>query len=79
MRRQFESLAGNSKKKVKELFDDIMLKPWGLQGTGSPEVLKHQGKYGGMISRHINKGDRLVYEYIGNNTVRIHSCVGHYE
>jgi len=64
-------------KKIYELINDI--KEHGLLGgRGKPEMLKYF-KYPPRFSRHITKGDRLVYSPQGKNDVLIISCKGHYD
>ena len=66
----------HTSKKISEIFEDILIKPWDTKGSGKPEMLR--GNLSGLYSRRINHEDRLVYEVIDHNTINIHSCVGHY-
>ena len=61
-------------KKIKALIEDIRRN--GLSnGTGHPEPLKYRKGW----SRHIDHGNRLVYDIDDNGNVHILSCKGHYE
>ena len=64
-------------KKIYDLISDI--KSHGLLGgRGKPEQLKHY-KNPVRFSRHINKGDRLVYCLQDEKDLLIISCKGHYD
>lgn len=60
-------------KKIKTLLEELTEHPY--NGTGKPEVLKHE--YSGYWSRRINKEHRLVYR-VAETTVYINSAFGHY-
>ncbi len=61
-------------KKIKALIEDIRRN--GLSnGTGHPEPLKYRKGW----SRHIDHGNRLVYDIDDKGNVHILSCKGHYE
>lgn len=62
-------------KKINELIKDI--KRNGYEGIGKPEPLKHD--LAGWWSRKIDEKNRLVYRLIGNDTVEIMQCKGHYK
>jgi len=64
-------------KKIYELISDIQ-KLGMLGGKGKPEQLRHY-KNPPRFSRHITKGDRLVYSPQDNNDLLIISCKGHYD
>ncbi len=68
--------SGNKKiqHKIAALISSIEETPF--TGIGSPEALKY--KLAGLWSRRINQEHRLIYE-ISNNTVFIHSLLGHYD
>ncbi len=72
---QFQNLS--QAKKIREIFDDILLKPWATEGVGKPEVLR-TGEYRGCISRRLDHGNRLVYRVEGENKIKIIHCDGHY-
>ena len=60
-------------KKINDLIKDIERN--GLsKGTGHPEPLKYRKG----LSRHIDHGNRLVYNIVDGN-LWIVSCKGHYE
>ena len=60
--------------KIHKLIKDIQRN--GLaKGIGKPEHLK----YGDGWSRHIDHGNRLVYDMDQDGNVRVLSCKGHYE
>ena len=63
--------------KIYDLIRDIQ-KYGMLDGKGKPEQLKHY-KNPVRFSRHINKGDRLVYCPQDKNDLLIISCKGHYD
>jgi len=64
-------------KKIYELINDI--KEHGLLGgRGKPEQLKYF-KNPPRFSRHITKGDRLVYSPKDENDLIVFSCKGHYD
>ncbi len=66
--------------KLKELLEDIKTKPWAIEGTGKPEVLKHAFKgYKGCISRRITSEHRLVYKVTGPGQILILACETHYK
>lgn len=62
-------------KKINELIKDIERN--GYEGIGKPEPLKHD--LAGWWSRKIDEKNRLVYRLIGNDTVEIMQCKGHYK
>ncbi|MBX9805102.1 MAG: type II toxin-antitoxin system YoeB family toxin [Alphaproteobacteria bacterium] len=68
-------------KKMRELLDDIQMRPYALEGAGQPEILKGKflKKYRGCYSRRINDEDRLVYRVTGRAEIFIFSCEGHYD
>jgi len=59
--------------KISKLIEDIQLHP--ATGLGKPEVLKYE--LSGLWSREINKGNRLIYEVVGQQ-LHIISMRGHY-
>lgn len=59
--------------KISKLVEDILQHP--NTGIGKPEQLKHQ--LSGLWSREIDKGNRLIYEVVGNQ-LHIISMRGHY-
>jgi toxin YoeB len=61
-------------KKLLVLLNEIAEDPF--DGTGKPEALKFALK--GCWSRRITGEHRLVYEVV-DDTVHIHSALGHYE
>jgi len=63
--------------KIYELISDIQ-KFGMLGGRGKPEQLKHY-KNPVRFSRHINKGDRLVYSRKNKKDLLVISCKGHYD
>jgi len=63
--------------KIYDLICDIQ-KYGMLGGRGKPEQLKHY-KNPVRFSRHINKGDRLVYSPQDEKDLLIISCKGHYD
>ena len=61
-------------KKINELVKDIERN--GLQnGIGNPEPLKYRKAW----SRHIDHGNRLVYNIDEHGNLLIIACKGHYE
>jgi len=60
-------------KKINELIKDIE-RNGASQGTGHPEHLKYRKEW----SRHIDHGNRLVYDIVDGN-LWIIACKGHYE
>lgn len=60
-------------KKIRTLLENIIETPF--SGIGKPEALKHE--LSGKWSRRITKGDRLIYEVVGNK-LYIFSLKGHY-
>jgi len=60
--------------KLSKLLKETQRTPF--EGTGKPEPLKYDKS--GYWSRHITKGDRLVYE-ISEKEIIVISCKGHYE
>ena len=64
-------------KKIYDLISDIQ-KQGMLSGRGKPEQLRHY-KSPIRFSRHINKGDRLVYCPQHEGDLLIISCKGHYD
>lgn len=64
---------GKTVQKINDLIKDIE-RNGASKGIGHPERLKHfQG-----WSRHIDHGNRLVYD-IRNGTLYLLACKGHYE
>jgi toxin YoeB len=61
-------------KRINQLVRDISRNPF--EGIGKPEPLK--GNLAGFWSRRIDEEHRLVY-VVGENSVFIFSCKGHYE
>ena len=59
--------------KISRLIEDILQKPY--SGLGKPEALKY--KLSGLWSREIDKGNRLIYEVVGQQ-LHIISMRGHY-
>lgn len=72
---QFHKTSGNKilLKKIYLLLTELSEHPF--EGTGKPELLKHN--LSGYWSRRFNLEHRLVYE-IEENRVLIHSTKGHY-
>ena len=50
-------------KQLAKLSEDILSRPWGLEGGGKPEILKGYSRQFGVtvFSRRLNHEDRLVY------------------
>jgi toxin YoeB len=48
----------------------------GYEGIGKPEPLR--GNLAGWWSRHIDDKNRLVYRLVGDETVEVLQCRGHY-
>lgn len=61
-------------RKISSLLDDIAEHP--TTGIGKPEQLKHE--LSGVWSRHINQGNRIVYE-VHSDHVMVLAMKGHYE
>lgn len=59
--------------KISKLIEDILQNPY--TGLGKPEALKYQ--LSGLWSREIDKGNRLIYEVIGQQ-LHVISMRGHY-
>jgi len=59
--------------KISRLIEDILLHP--ETGIGKPELLKYE--LSGLWSREIDKGNRLIYEVVGNQ-LHVISLRGHY-
>ena len=74
--KSWETSNPNTVDKIDELIADI-IKNGFLKGIGKPEKLKHY-KNPVRFSRHIDKGNRLVYCKNGKDLLVI-SCKGHYE
>ena len=74
--KDWETSNPNTVNKIDELIEDIMKNGF-LKGIGKPEKLKHY-KNPVRFSRHIDKGNRLVYCKNGEGLLVI-SCKGHYE
>jgi toxin YoeB len=72
---EFHKNAGNKAvlKKLFILLNELTEHPF--TGTGKPEPLKYS--LAGSWSRRINQEHRLVYEVM-NDTILIHSVIGHY-
>jgi len=67
-------------KKIEELMSYIEEKPYGIEGTGKPEILKGKFKgHKGCISRRIDDENRLVYKVTGTREILILACQGHYK
>ena len=62
-------------KKINQLINDIARN--GYDGIGKPEALK--GDLNGWWSRRIDEKNRLVYRLVGDDTVEISQCKGHYD
>lgn len=61
-------------KKIAQLTESIIKKPW--EGIGKPEPLKYD--LTGKWSRRISQEHRFVYSII-DNTLFVYSIKGHYE
>ena len=61
-------------RRINRLIEDIGRN--GNDGIGKPELLR--GDLSGWWSRRIDEKNRLVYRLIGNGTVEILQCRGHY-
>lgn len=61
-------------KKINNLLKDIK-RNGVMEGIGKPEPLKYRPGY----SRHIDDGNRLVYDIDELQNIKIISCKGHYE
>ncbi|HET6558040.1 MAG TPA: Txe/YoeB family addiction module toxin [Prolixibacteraceae bacterium] len=59
--------------KISRLIEDILQHPYA--GLGKPEALKYE--LSGLWSREIDKGNRLIYEVVGQQ-LHIISMRGHY-
>ncbi|HAQ19301.1 MAG TPA: Txe/YoeB family addiction module toxin [Prolixibacteraceae bacterium] len=59
--------------KISRLIEDILQHPY--TGLGKPEALKYE--LSGLWSREIDKGNRLIYEVVGQQ-LHIISMRGHY-
>ncbi|MBA4411545.1 MAG: Txe/YoeB family addiction module toxin [Odoribacter sp.] len=59
--------------KISRLIEDIIQHPY--TGLGKPEALKYE--LSGLWSREIDKGNRLIYEVVGQQ-LHIISMRGHY-
>ena len=59
--------------KISRLIEDILLHP--ETGIGKPELLEYE--LSGLWSREIDKGNRLIYEVVGNQ-FHVISMRGHY-
>ena len=72
----FHKKSGNKAilKKLLVLLNELTEHPF--KGSGKPEPLKYD--LAGYWSRRINSEHRLVYE-IFENSILIHSALGHYE
>jgi len=72
---EFHKSAGNKSvlKKLLVLLNELTEHPF--TGTGKPEPLKYN--LAGYWSRRISQEHRLVYEVL-DNTILIHSVIGHY-
>ncbi len=60
-------------KKINQLIKDMQRNP--TEGLGKPEPLSED--LSGWWSRRIDKTNRIVYKFDGNNLI-IASCKGHY-
>ena len=72
----FHKKSGNKAilKKLLVLLNELTERPF--EGSGKPEPLKYD--LTGYWSRRINGEHRLVYE-VFENSILIHSALGHYE
>ena len=61
-------------KRINNLIDDIVRN--GHDGIGKPEPLRYD--FSGWWSRRIDDKNRLVYRIIGEDSVEIAQCKGHY-
>lgn len=61
--------------KVRELARDIIEHP--TDGKGKPERLKYYTEI--VYSRKIDKKNRLTYQIIDNEHVKLLRCLGHYD
>ena len=59
--------------KISRLIEDILKHPY--SGLGKPEALKYELR--GLWSRDIDKGNRLIYEVVGQQ-LHLISMHGHY-
>ncbi|MHC6202637.1 Txe/YoeB family addiction module toxin [Breznakiellaceae bacterium SP9] len=62
-------------KKLNALLKDISRN--GNTGIGKPEPLSEDKS--GWWSRRIDEQNRIVYRLLGNDTIEIRSCKGHYD
>ena len=63
-----------SLQKIRLLLESVKETPF--EGIGKPEALKYN--FAGKWSRRINRKDRLIYEVVDNNTIKIFALKGHY-
>jgi toxin YoeB len=63
----------STQRKISKLIEDIFQHPF--TGLGKPEALKYE--LSGLWSREIDKGNRLIYEVVGQQ-LHIISMRGHY-
>lgn len=61
-------------RKVRELAEDILEHP--ANGKGKPERLKYYAEV--VYSRKIDKKNRLIYEVVDAEHVKLLRCLGHY-
>jgi len=61
-------------KRINNLIEDIERN--GYEGIGKPEPLRYD--MAGWWSCRIDEKNRLVYRLIGNETIEISQCKGHY-
>jgi len=76
-RQDYEGWDHETRARINELIDDIVVSPF--KGTGKPEPLKY--KWAGWWSRRITKEHRLVYRVSGKpgeQVLEIAQCRFHY-
>ena len=61
-------------KRINNLIEDIVRNRH--EGIGKPEQLRND--LSGWWSRRIDEKNRLVYRFIGDETIEISQCKGHY-
>jgi len=71
----WESQDKKTLKRINNLIEDITRN--GHDGIGKPEQLRND--LSGWWSRHIDGKNRLIYRIIGNESVEIAQCKGHYD
>ena len=60
--------------RINSIIKDLKRNPF--DGIGMPEALKHE--FSGYWSRRIDSTNRLVYEVLSDNDIRLIQCKGHY-